>query len=220
MDLEETNISCDDEDILEQQQALLDASMKTNVLIKNHYYLYDTIKMDVAKNLVINLSELAMTIVQTSLTSGMDICPIHLHICSHGGDLTAALAIVKLINDIQLGKTAALGEHLVPIKVYTHIEGEADSGASLIAAVGSKRYCSKNALSLIHPMRVFDGTGKTPDEQREALENNDRWNEIYKSIYLEHSKLTEKQLNEMFKKEKFYTPEELVKFGLVDEIED
>lgn len=210
-----------EDDLQDQQAALLAAAAgKTNILIKNHYYLYDDISMDSAKSLVVNLSELAMTIVQNSLTTGMELCPIHLHICSPGGDLTAALAIVKLIEDIKIGKVGGLGSFKVPIEVHTHIEGEADSGASLIACVGSKRYCSKNALSLIHPMRVLDASFKTSDEQKQTLENNDRWNKIYKRIYLEHSKLKEKELEEMFKKEKFYTPEELVKFGLVDEIED
>ena len=209
-----------EDDLQEQQAALLAAAAKTNILIKNHYYLYDDIDMDSAKNMVVNMSELAMTIAQNSLTTGMEICPIHLHICSHGGDLTASLAIVKLIEDIKVGNVAALGNFKVPIEVYTHIEGEADSGASLIACVGSKRYCSRNALSLVHPMRSMDLSMKTTVEQEQELANNNRWNSIYKRIYIEHSNLKEKDLEKMFEKEKFYTPEELVRFGLVDEIEE
>ena len=216
--MEEITVS--EEDLQGQQEALLAAMAAKNVLIKNHYYMYDEISVETAKQLIVNMSELVLTIIQNSLTTGMEICPIHLHICSGGGDLTAALTIIKLINDIKSGKVGALGSYKVPVEVYTHIEGEADSGASLIACVGSKRFCSKDALSLIHPMRSLDTNFKTPEEQEQALENNKRWNEIYKRVYVENSKLSEKDLENMFKKEKFYTPDELVKFGLVDEIED
>ena len=213
-------ITVSEDDLQDQQAALMAAMAAKNILIKNHYYMYDEITMETAKQMVVNMSELAMTIVQNSLTTGMEICPIHLHLCSPGGDLMAALAIVKLINDLQLGQVGGLGRFKVPIKVYTHIEGEADSGASLIACVGDKRYCSRNALSLIHPMRSIDINYKTPEEQKQELENIDRKDEIYRRIYMEHSKLKAKDLDEMFKKEKYYTPDELVKFGLVDEIED
>ena len=69
-------------------------------------------------------------------------------------------------------------------------------------------------------MRSIDINYKTPEEQKQELENIDRKDEIYRRIYMEHSKLKAKDLDEMFKKEKYYTPDELVKFGLVDEIED
>ena len=189
-----------------------------NYLVRNHFYFNDEINSDTARALIINLHELALSIVDESLKVGSIPCPIELHINSPGGRLTDALQIVQVIKDIQSGKACKIGDALVPIKVNTHIEGEADSGASLIACVGNHRTCSKYAMSLIHPMRAMDAMPKTQEEQEVAIANNKKWNSIYKGVYLEHSKLTEEQLDTMFKTETYYTPEQLVEFGLVDEV--
>lgn len=189
-----------------------------NYLVRNHYYFNEGITPDTARSLIINLHEVALTIASSCLENGCEPCAIELHINSNGGSLSDALQIVQVIKDIQSGEACKIGNALVPIRVNTHIEGEADSGASLIAAVGSYRTCSKYAMSLIHPMRSLDATFKTVEEQNVAIENNKKWNEIYKSVYLEHSKLSKKQLDKMFETETFYTPEQLKEFGLIEEI--
>jgi ATP-dependent protease ClpP protease subunit len=189
-----------------------------NYLVRNHYYFNDEINPDTARALIINLHELALSIVDESLKVGSIPCPIELHINSPGGSLTDALQIVQVIKDIQSGKACKIGDALVPVKINTHIEGEADSASSLIAAIGNYRSCSKYAMSLIHPMRSLDATFKTVEERDVALENDRKWSEIYKNVYLEHSKLTKEQLDTMFKTETYYTPQQLLEFGLIEEI--
>jgi ATP-dependent protease ClpP protease subunit len=189
-----------------------------NFLVRNHYYFNEEINPDTARALIINLHEVALTITSACIETGNKPADIELHINSNGGSLSDALQIVQVIKDIQSGKACQIGDALVPIKVNTHIEGEADSGASLIACVGNYRTCSKYAMSLIHPMRAMDVIPKTQEEQEVAFANNKNWNKIYKGVYLEHSKLTEEQLDTMFKTETYYTPEQLVEFGLVDEV--
>lgn len=198
--------------------ALTSGGDPKNYLVRNHYYFNEEINPDTARALIINLHEVALSIVGNCLETGNKPADIELHINSNGGGLESALQIVQVIKDIQSGKACQIGNALVPVNVNTHIEGEADSGASLIAAVGNHRTCSKYAMSLIHPMRSLDATFKTLEEQNVAIENNKKWNAIYKGVYLEHSKLTEAQLEEMFKTETFYTPEQLLEFGLIEEI--
>lgn len=210
-----------EENIVEEPMvdlSALQAQQPKNFLVRNHFYFNDEINPDTARQLVVNLHELALSITNSCLETGAIPCPIELHINSCGGSLSDALQIVQVIKDIQSGKACKIGNALVPIRVNTKIEGEADSGASLIASVGSYRTCSKYAMSLIHPMRSLDGTFKTVEEQKVAISNNDKWNRIYKDIYLEHSHLTEAELDKMFETETYYTAQDLVSFGLVDEI--
>lgn len=206
---------------MEEQEAQLLAGLtdtQQNFIARNRFYLYDELTDENARKVIISLTSMAMTIVATANETGLIPCPIELHLDSPGGSLTAALAIVKCIEDIQNGESCKIGNVKVPIQVNTYIDGEADSGASLISICGSKRYCSKYAMSLIHAMRSADPQLLRVDDQRIALENNDKWNQIYKSIYLSKTKITQEKLDEIFKVEKYYTSQELLDFGCIDEI--
>lgn len=215
MEEKEIKDTCDDGQFLDLSDI---NSEPKNYLVRNHFYFNDEINSDTARALIINLHELALSIVDESLKVGSIPCPIELHINSPGGSLTDALQIVQVIKDIQSGKACKIGDALVPVKINTYGEGAFCSGASLIHCVGSKRYMSKYSLCLIHPMKSIDGNFKTVEEQRQELDNNELFNRVYKDVYLEHSNLTEEQLNNMMKIERYYTPQELLNFGLVDEI--
>ncbi len=215
MEEKEAKDTCDDGQFLDLSDI---NSEPKNYLVRNHFYFNDEINSDTARALIINLHELALSIVDESLKVGSIPCPIELHINSPGGSLTDALQIVQVIKDIQSGKACKIGDALVPVKINTYGEGAFCSGASLIHCVGSKRYMSKYSLCLIHPMKSIDGNFKTVEEQRQELDNNELFNRVYKDVYLEHSNLTEEQLNNMMKIERYYTPQELLSFGLVDEI--
>lgn len=215
MEEKEAKDTCDDGQFLDLSDI---NSEPKNYLVRNHFYFNDEINSDTARALIINLHELALSIVDESLKVGSIPCPIELHINSPGGSLTDALQIVQVIKDIQSGKACKIGDALVPVKINTYGEGAFCSGASLIHCVGSKRYMSKYSLCLIHPMKSIDGNFKTVEEQRQELDNNELFNRVYKDVYLEHSNLTEEQLNSMMKIERYYTPQELLSFGLVDEI--
>lgn len=215
MEEKEAKDTCDEGQFLDLSDI---NSEPKNYLVRNHFYFNDEINSDTARALIINLHELALSIVDESLKVGSIPCPIELHINSPGGSLTDALQIVQVIKDIQSGKACKIGDALVPVKINTYGEGAFCSGASLIHCVGSKRYMSKYSLCLIHPMKSIDGNFKTVEEQRQELDNNELFNRVYKDVYLEHSNLTEEQLNSMMKIERYYTPQELLSFGLVDEI--
>jgi ATP-dependent protease ClpP protease subunit len=160
-----------------------------------------------------------MNIIDTAVENNFPIIPIHLHINSCGGSCSDALAIVQGIEDIQEGRIHQVCGIPIKIPVYTYIEGEADSAASLIACVGTKRFCSRHALSLIHDVRQISGgqVQKTDDIELEA-KNLKMFKEKLYDIYLSHSKLSREELEKIASKEDYSTPEELLKYGLVDEI--
>lgn len=187
-------------------------------MVRNHYYFNDEVTPTVARTVVINLTEMALNIASNSLKDGSIPCPIELHINSVGGDFSSAMQIIQCMENIQNGKVCKIGDTPLPIQIFTHIEGEADSAASLIASIGNYRTCSKHALSLIHPMRCANSSFQTLEEKKVAVENIEKREAIYLSIYEEHSALSVEKLKEMMKEERYYTAEELMKFGLIEEI--
>lgn len=189
------------------------------ISVKNHVYFYDDVDTTIARAFFSTMHEIAMNIIDTAVENNFPIIPIHLHINSNGGSCSDALAIVQGIEDIQEGRIHQVGGIPIKIPVYTYIEGEADSAASMIACVGTKRFCSKHALSLIHEVRQITAgqVQKTDDIDIEAG-NLKLFKEKFYQIYLAHSKLTREELEKIASKENYSTPEELLKYGLVDEI--
>lgn len=190
------------------------------ICVKNDLYLYNDINQDTAKNVISNLYDMALTIINSCLNNGFELIPINIHINSNGGSVPDALAIINCIEKIKSGYIGSIGKIKVPIEVNTFIEGEADSCASLIAVVGSKRYMNKYSLSLIHPARqITNGysSEKVADIEANA-ENLKMFQQIIEDIYLEHSKASKKQIKELMSTEKYSSPADLLKLGIIDSI--
>ena len=164
------------------------------------------------------MHEVAMNIIDTAVENNFPIIPIHLHINSTGGSVPDALAIVQGIEDIQEGRIHQIGGIPIKIPVYTYIEAEADSAASLIACVGTKRFCSKHALSLIHDVRQIGGGIKKIDDIQTEAANLQMIKDKFYEIYMEHSKLTKEELQKICEKEDYSTPQQLMEYGLIDQI--
>ena len=188
------------------------------ISIKNHVYFYDNIETTVTRALFSTMHEIAMNIIDTAVENNFPIIPIHLHINSTGGSVPDALAVVQGIEDIQEGRIHQVGGIPIKIPVYTYIEGEADSAASLIACVGTKRFCSRHALSLIHDVRQIGGGIKKIDDIQTEAANLQMIKDKFYEVYMEHSKLTKEELQKICEKEGYSTPQQLMEFGLVDQI--
>ena len=206
------------EEGIELPASLLAQNTPNIIAVKNHIYLYDEISSEVARNLFVVLHDTAATLISTALDNNMAIPPIYLHINSYGGSANDALAIVQGIRDIQEGKIHQISGIPIKIEIYTVIEGECDSAASLIACVGSKRFISKYALSLLHDVRQIGGVGGKAEEIDIQAKNLAMFKKKFYDIYLEHSKLTEEKLTEICNKEDYSSPEQLLEWGLVDSI--
>lgn len=215
MSKEETIIDCG-EDIQVPENPF---GMPAPILqIKNNLYVYGEIDDTLAKSFIVALHENAMENISVSLEHNVPIPPIKIIINSPGGQISSALGIVAAIKDIQNGTIHKINGIPIPVKVDTEIQGEADSAASLIACVGNYRTISKYSLSLIHDVRQLYGcSGKTEDFE-DSAHNLGMFKKMTHEIYLAHSKLTEEKLNELAKNEKYSTPDELLEYGLIDEI--
>ena len=207
---------CDEE--LTLPNGMLQLEPMSIISIKNHIYLYNDIATAITRELFRTMDEVAMNIIDTAIENNFPIIPIHLHINSTGGLVSDALAIVQGIEDIQEGRIHQVGGIPIKIPVYTYIEGEADSAASLIASVGTKRFCSRHALSLIHDVRQIGGGIKKIDDIQTEAANLQMIKDKFYEIYMEHSKLTKEELQKICEKEDYSTPQQLMEYGLIDQI--
>ena len=129
--------------------------------------------------------------------------PIRLHINSPGGSLLDGLAAVDFI----LHSKAP---------VHTIIDGSAASAATLMSVVGKRRYIHKHSFMLIHQLSsaLF---GKY-EELVDDFENSTKLMNTIKGIYTKHTKIPEKTLKELLKRDLWLDSQTCLKYGLVDEV--
>ena len=132
---------------------------------------------------------------------------ISLYINSPGGSITAGLAIYDTMNFIKPD-------------VSTMCMGIAMSMGSLLltAGVKGKRFSLPNSRILIHqPSAGFEGQSTDIEIQaREILKTRKRMDEIY----AKHTGLSEEEVHRDMERDRFFKPEEAVKYGLIDRVLD
>ena len=130
--------------------------------------------------------------------------PIELHIHSAGGDLFSGLAAADVIRSCTS-------------PIHTYVNGSTASAATLMSMCGSKRFMYKNAYMLIHQISSVIIQGKF-EEFKDEMENQEKLMSQIKSIYLEKSKMSEDQIEDLLKHDLWLPAETCLEYGLVDEI--
>ena len=130
---------------------------------------------------------------------------IAIYVNSPGGMVTAGLAIYDTIQYIRPD-------------VSTVCIGLAASMGSLLLAAGAKgkRFATPNAKIMVHqPSGGFQGQAADIEiHAKDILETRARLNEIY----VRHTGQTLKVIEDAMERDKFLSPEEAVKFGMIDEV--
>lgn len=128
--------------------------------------------------------------------------PIIIMIDSIGGQLTEAMSVAATI---RLSKTP----------VYTVNIGEADSGAALILASGSKRFALPYSTALIH-----SGSGELVGtaEQVESQQKIYKKQVVQMREYMAICGVNKVALNRNKNKEWYMTVEDQIKYGVVDKM--
>ncbi len=150
------------------------------------------------------LTEVDVRLQNTKNILGSDYKPtIHLRIRSDGGGLFEGLAVLDRIRTLKSD-------------LYTYVEGGAASAATLISVTGKRRFIGKNSLMLIHQLSA--GNYGNFQQLEDHQENYRRLMNIIKGVYKQYTKLPMKTLEEILKRDLWLTPEECLKYGMVDEI--
>lgn len=170
----------------------------------NDIYFYDDVSSRSVLSLNKNIKTLENAFITEKIQRGQDfVSPINLHIMSAGGDIMAALAAMDNI----------LG---CKVPVNTIIDGACASAATLISVVGKRRFIRKNSLMMIHQVRA-ESEGKY-DEIKDDLKNIEQWMIILKDIYLKYTKVPVNKLDEILQHDLWWTAQDCLEHGLVDEI--
>jgi ATP-dependent Clp protease protease subunit len=130
---------------------------------------------------------------------------IAIYINSPGGMVTSGLAIYDTMQYIRPD-------------VSTVCIGLAASMGSLLLTAGAngKRYCTPNAKIMVHqPSGGFQGQATDIEiHAKDILATRSRLNEIY----VQHTGRALKDIEDAMDRDKFLTPDEAQKFGLIDEV--
>jgi len=130
---------------------------------------------------------------------------ILLYINSPGGSITAGLAIYDTMQFIKPD-------------VATYCIGQAASIAAVLLSAGTKgkRYSLPNSRILIHqPHGGYQG--QTTDIAIHARESQFLRRRM-EEIYAEHTGRSREQVSEDLERDRFFTPDEAVEYGLIDRV--
>lgn len=152
-----------------------------------------------------SLVELAKIIIQMNIEE-KDIenpKPIRLFIHSYGGDIEQALFFCDLVKSSR-------------IPIITIGMGVAMSAGFLIFLSGKKRYAFPHTSMLVHSgSAAFQGTA---EQIEEAQRNYKKQIGQMKSYILANTNIDEKTFNKNKSKDWYLSSDELIKFGIIDEI--
>lgn len=131
---------------------------------------------------------------------------VYLYVHSEGGDLYAGLSAYDHIKNVQRTRNC---------EIVTIMDGITASAATLIYLAGKTRSALPNSCMLIHQMRG-SVIGKLSDI-KDDLVNSEQMNVQLIKIYLKHSntKLNEKKIENILKREKCLSVAKCLKYGLV-----
>ena len=131
----------------------------------------------------------------------------NIHINTYGGSVYAGLGICDIIEELKRN-----------YNVNMYCSGYIMSMGIPIILSGTKRFAYKNTSFMIHEVSSF-GWGKLT-QIKEDVKETERLNSILKSMIVEKSKITKKEINDWYEKKKdtFMSADDALKYGLIDEI--
>ena len=181
-----------------------DKDFETEIKIKdNEIFFYSDINKQSTLELRFAMKDLIKQHKIMAIKMDIDPVPIKLHICSDGGEVGAAMVIIDLIRGSD-------------VPIWTIVEGEAMSAATLISISGHKRLMTQNAHMLIHQIR--GGIWGKMNEFEDEYKNMKKYTKVLKKLYKQFTKLNDEKLACILKKDILWGSKTCLKYGLVDDI--
>lgn len=128
---------------------------------------------------------------------------VTVHINSPGGYVTCSLALYDFLE-------------MAPIPCIGIVEGIAASGASILLCGCVHRAITKHSTVLIHELR--GGSYGKFSELQDQASNHEYCMKQIKSIYAEKTNIAEKDLDEVLRHDAYWSAEDSLKYGIVDQI--
>ena len=189
-------------DIDDEEIIITKPSRGQSQVYGNEIYFYSDVSLGSVFSLNKGISDLEKQMLITQIQLGMSRPPhIKIFINSDGGEIFSAFTTVDRITSSK-------------VPIHTYVEGIAASAATLISVCGTKRYIGKNGVMLVHQLRSW--CGGTHENLKDEAKNLDMLAEKVTRIYLEHTKFSKADLEEILKHDIYLNADECVKYGLVD----
>ena len=204
------NENDDNDDTDEHDDSKNKSSVKNNdiYIIDNHLHFHSDITneaIDIVKRLMRDYYLSFLELQKKNTIYNLQIKPLYFHINSFGGSVYAGL----ILYDFML-------EYKKNVPIYTVVEGIVASAATFFSIVGTKRFISPNAYMLIHQLSTF--IGGNYEQIRDDFHNTEKMMTQIVDIYVKHTKLTKKKIQEILKHDINWDACECLKNGLIDEI--
>lgn len=171
----------------------------------NHIYFYDDVTDESIAEFIGLLRDANVFIATKLSTLGIKSLPIHLHINSGGGDVFSGLAATSHIENSEAD-------------VYTYIEGQCASAATLMSLSGAKRFITARSFMLIHEVSYYFDNSHSHSDLKDEVSNSDAIMKVIMEFYGEKSELKKKTLKKILKKDLYFSASECLKLHLVDQI--
>ena len=129
---------------------------------------------------------------------------IRVHIMSDGGDIFAGMTLMNTLESSR-------------VKIVTIAQGSCCSAATFMLLGGAERKMGRNAYVLIHQSST-EMWGNF-QELKHELKSTDKFMKMLKKMYLEKTKIPEKMLKKLMKKDIYLNPRDCLKYGIVHALE-
>ena len=141
----------------------------------------------------------------SSFATITELPPIHLHVTSNGGDLSAGLWTYDMLKEVD--------------NLHTHVDGMVASAGTLLSIAGSHRAMTKHSMMLLHqPSTTIHDDITVGALNDEFVNLNTCLHELI-DIYVERTNMNESQVDSILSNEKIFTSQECKRMGIVDEID-
>lgn len=172
--------------------------------IDNHVYFYSTVNADRCLALIQKIREVDTKLRTEQASRDMlHPTPIWLHIQSGGGLLFAGLAMADQLSHIKS-------------PIYSIVEGYCASAATLISMSATRRLIQPSAFFLIH--QLSSGAWGKYDELRDEMHLLDMAMETMIKFYCNKSNLSKRQIKKLLKRDSWFSAQDALAAGFVDEI--
>jgi ATP-dependent protease ClpP protease subunit len=172
-------------------------------IINNEIYFASDICDASVSRLVEELRKMELRNLKLALENDIDAPPIKLFIHSYGGSVFSGIAAMDSIEALK-------------VPIVTIVNGGCASAGTFLSVVGDERLITKNSYMLIHQLSSMHWGNF--EQLKDSLKNSEELMEMIRRVYIEHTKIPEKKLKKILKKDLWFNAEKCVELGLADGI--
>lgn len=169
----------------------------------NEVWFYSEINQKSALKLIELLKTVEKNILTACVQYDIDAIPIKLYIHSPGGYVTSSFALASYIKNMK-------------VPVHTIIDSWAASGATILSVSGAKRIARQNSYVMIH--QLSGAMWGSFENMKDDFKNVKLMMADIINHYVKHTKIEEKELKKMLKRDIYFSAEKCLELGLIDEI--